>query len=255
MEIKRMFIANVEKLEKNHYWLTLTGRFKEKPSPGQFLQIKIDPLFLRRPFSIGSYKSGKTGLLVQIKGKGTDILTKENKGSKISVTGPLGEGFPYHKTWKKIWFIGGGTGIAPLLFLYESLKHKHKLCHCEFFYGARRKNLLFFDILPRKLTFEFSTGDGSYGEKGEVTELVRKRLRSEKPDVIYAGGPEGLLKEISLISAAFKIPAYITLENKMACGMGLCYGCVAKIKTTSGGEYKRVCKEGPVFNANKVKWE
>ncbi|MFO7889441.1 MAG: hypothetical protein R6V04_03795, partial [bacterium] len=123
---------------------------------GQFIQIKIGSLFLRRPFSVGKYCSGRTGILVQVKGKGSALLADKKLRERISVIGPLGKGFPYRKNWKKVWFVGGGTGIAPLLFLSEELKHCTDPSKFEFFYGAREKKLIFFDILPCKIPFSFS---------------------------------------------------------------------------------------------------
>ena len=162
----------------------------------------------------------------------------------------MGNGFPFTEKWKKVYLVGGGTGIAPLIFLSERLRREGK--EVLFFYGAKKERLLFKSVLPKNVTVVFSTEDGSFGYRGKITQLLLNRLKKEIPDVIFSAGPEGMLKEIGRISRKYKIPCYVSVEKRMGCGMGLCYGCVIKVRRDRCWEYVRVCKEGPVFNLSLI---
>lgn len=255
MEIKNSQIINIVHLNETHFWLEMTNCFSEICVPGQFLNLKIEHCFLRRPFSIASASEDLIGLLVQKKGSATNILSKTKAGDVIDIVGPLGNGFPVKEKWGKYWLIGGGTGIAPLLFFTKTLANTGK--EVSLFYGAMTKTNIFPSLLPKgSYSTVYATEDGSCGHKGNVCDLLEKELsQNNKPDVIIAGGPVGMLKKISEISQKFNLPAYVTMESRMACGLGVCYGCVVKIMDGKTPVYKRVCKDGPVFPAEKVVWE
>jgi len=251
MEIKNCRIISNKMIRDSYFILTFENNFSENCKPGQFLMIKIPFLFLRRPFSVLKINKNTISILYNVVGKGTEILSKNKKGDALNILGPCGNSFNIKKENKKIWLIGGGTGIAPLLFLSKKIK-KEKI---TFFYGAKNKNLLLFDILPSGTKFIFSTDDGSYGYKGTIFSCVKNLIKKEKPDIIYCSGPENLLKKISNLSKKEKIPCFLSIENFMGCGMGICYGCVIKVKSENGWEYKRVCKDGPIFKGEEVIWE
>lgn len=254
MEVKNLKIEGIKDLSEGHYLLELENTFQTMPLPGQFVHIKVPPFFLRRPFSIAGCDKEKISILFKVAGSGSNVLSSARKGDILSVIGPLGTPFPVGEKREKVFIVAGGTGIAPLIFLSRKLIEKDK--EILFFYGARDKKHIMFQLLPFGINFIFSTEDGSYGEKGLINVALINQIESgTAPDVIYAGGPAGLLKKVSSISRRYEIPAFISLENRMACGTGLCYGCVTRIKTGSGWEYKRVCKDGPVFNASEVIWE
>jgi len=254
MESKNLKIKGIEDLSAGHWLLELENSFSEKPMPGQFIHIKVAPFFLRRPFSIAGCDRDKVTILFRVAGEGSQLLSHARKGDVLSVIGPLGTPFPLRKRWKKAFLVAGGTGAAPLFFLSGELAGQKK--DILFFYGARDKSNIMFRMLPAGIDFIFSTDDGSYGEKGLITGALDSCLKGGfLPDVIYAGGPRGLLKEVAGFAEKFCIPAFVSLENRMACGTGLCYGCVTKIRTREGWEYKRVCKDGPVFSASDVAWE
>lgn len=257
MEVKKLKIVKIINLEKNHFWIEFENKISEVIHPGQFFQIKVDPsLFLRRPFSVGKVTDEYIGILFKTKGKGTSILSKKKPGETLNVLGPLGNGFPLlKKNWKKIWLAGGGTGIAPFIFFTSQLMALKK--EFSLFYGARTKQHLFLSLLPgENYPLFISTDDGSSGYKGNIIQIIEKKLKKgEKPDVILAGGPVPVIKQISTIAEKLNIPCYVSLENRMACGMGICYGCVVKIKNKNNWEYKRVCKDGPVFPGNKIIWD
>ncbi|MCM8760504.1 MAG: dihydroorotate dehydrogenase electron transfer subunit [Candidatus Omnitrophica bacterium] len=254
MEAKRFKIRKNIYLTEKLYLLELEGNFNQIPMPGQFVHIKIEPFFLRRPFSIAGYKDNSFKIFYRIVGRATELLARKKEGEILDVIGPSGNGFSVNKKWKKVYLAGGGTGIAPLLFFAEILTQKNS--DITFFYGARNSECIPFGILPYGVSYVFSTDDGSYGYKGLVGNILKRYIRKDGvPDVIYSAGPYEMLREIAKISKRYKVVAFVSLENRMACGVGICYGCVTKIKGKDGWEYKRVCKDGPVFNAEEVLWE
>jgi len=254
MEIKNCKVIKNQKIAEKHFILKFENKFSKEFLPGQFLMVALPHFYLRRPFSVFKVNKNTISILYKVVGKGTEILSKMKKGNILNILGPCGNEFNIEQKYENIWIIGGGTGIAPLIFLSEKLKRKNK--NITFFYGARNKNLLFFDILPAGIEYVFSTNDGSYGYKGTIFSIVEKMIKKEeKPDVIYCGGPELLLQKVSSLSVRHKIPSFITLENFMGCGMGVCYGCVIKVKEQNGWEYKRVCKDGAIFRGEEVIWQ
>jgi len=253
MEIKECRVIENRKLEDIHFLLRVENNFSEKFIPGQFITVKIPPFFLRRPFSVCKIDEESISILYKVAGKGTECLSKKKKGEYLNIVGPCGNGFDIEKKHKNIWIIGGGVGVAPLIFLTEKLIQENK--KVTFFYGARKRDLLFFEILPYGAEYIFSTEDGSYGNKGDILTIFRKFLKSEKPDIVFSAGPVSLLKKLSQILKKEKIPSYMAVEERMGCGMGICYGCVIKIKKGKEWEYKRVCKEGPVFKSEEIIWE
>lgn len=248
-----------------------TGYFKavlecpqiaSKALPGQFVQVRVcpslDPL-LRRPLSIHrvGLKQSSIEILYQVIGKATGILSQKKPGDSLDIIGPLGKGFDYPKQPRSAGnrehlLIAGGMGTAPLVFLAEKLKEGRS--KTIVLIGAKTKSQLLCEEEFKKLDCEvkISTDDGSKGFKGRVTELLKKELSSVgcQLSAIYGCGPKPMLKELSRISQEYKIRAQISLEAHMACGIGACLGCV--IETTVG--FMRVCKEGPVFDADKINW-
>ena len=227
--------------------------------PGEFLEVRVsdsyEPL-LRRPFSIHKVSGAQIAILYEVLGLATEILAKKKAGDYLDVLGPLGNGFDCRKpktAHRKPVLVAGGMGVAPLLFLAEKLSK----FSTTVLIGARSKEQILCEKEFKKLgcSVKIATDDGSRGFKGKVTDLLRKVLlkNSQTPELknsIYACGPRPMLKEISKISKKYKIPAQVSLEEHMSCGIGACLGCV--VKTKEG--FKRVCKEGPVFNANEIIW-
>lgn len=235
--------------------------------PGQFLHIRIedscDPL-LRRPLSIHDVvpHSKKSGLVVRILyevvGKGTKLLSEKKPFSEVDCLGPLGHGFDLAGLEeKKVFIVAGGMGVAPLFFLTRRIREsqgpKSKI---HVLIGAKTKN----DILREKefkdlgCDVHVATEDGSKGHKGRVTELLKDLLltaKSREPGVLCACGPKPMLAAISDIARQKKMPAQVSLEEFMGCGLGACLGCV--IRTTSG--YQRICHDGPVFDALGIIWK
>lgn len=247
------------------YWqLTIdAARIAQKALPGQFVTIKVsndyEP-FLRRPFSIhkiitkGSRLRTKIEILYEVLGKGTKILSQKKAGEYLDVVGPLGNGFSILDARCSI-LVAGGIGVAPLIFLAEKLVHSpQSTVHRNLLVliGAKTKNGILcekeFTDLGCKV--KIATDNGSQGFKGFVSDLLKKELSTMdyRLSTIYVCGPKPMLKEIAKISQKHKIPTQVSLEEHMACGIGACFGCV--VNTKHG--YKRVCKEGPVFDIGEI---
>lgn len=229
--------SNIE-ISPNIYKVVLEGDFKGKP--GQFYMIRgwntLDP-FLPRPISIADLEKGKITFLYEVKGKGTHIISKLKKGDSLSILGPLGNGFNLGDKGKTA-IISGGVGIAPMLYLAKSLKGQVDL------YSGFRDTAYFTDQIKAYVkNIYISTENGSVGHKGFITDL----FDPSKYDLVLTCGPSPMMENVLKICRG-KLPVYLSMESRMACGIGACLGCT--IETTRGME--RVCKEGPVFKGEEV---
>ncbi|MBQ3415692.1 MAG: dihydroorotate dehydrogenase electron transfer subunit [Clostridia bacterium] len=231
----------------------------EQAKTGQFIEIRvnddIEP-FLRRPISIHNMdrKSGKLEFIFQVKGKGTEILAKRNVGDLIDVVGPLGNGnFDYSK-YEKIGIIGGGIGVFPLYELAKNAKNDGK--DVSIYLGFRNKDLVVLEDEFKNVSTNFilTTDDGSYSKKGFAIDFLKEDIENGKVDSIYACGPLPMLKAVQKLAIEKNIPCQLSLEEKMACGLGVCLGCAVKTSdsTKEAPQYKHVCKNGPVFDAKDV---
>ncbi len=221
--------------------------------PGQFVQISVDDsktTFLRRPISINNVdKTNNTlWLLVRKAGEGTSHLIAKTSGSIINILLPLGNSFSLPKDKNsKILLIGGGVGVAPMLYWGSYLKNMGY--NPEFLLGARSaKDILELEYFKSVGTVHISTEDGSLGEKGLVT---THSILKENIDMIYCCGPAPMMKAVAKVARAINADCEVSLENMMACGLGACLCCVEN--TVKGNVC--VCTEGPVFNINKLTWQ
>lgn len=222
--------------------------------PGQFMNVEIKEateIFLRRPFSVldVDYEKQTISLLVKILGRGSKKLTEAHAGQKISAILPLGNSFTLPQKSDRVLLIGGGSGVAPMLFLA-------KLCglnpnQISILIGARSasdhidiSNYLSFG------NFFFTTEDGSLGEKGYVTNHPLFTGQLNLFSKIYTCGPDLMMKAVGRTAKEKDIFCEVSLENMMACGFGVCLCCV---EDTKDG-HKCVCTDGPVFNVNDLKW-
>jgi dihydroorotate dehydrogenase electron transfer subunit len=227
--------------------------------PGQFAMLSIEKnkdILLPRPFSIHNFDNDNDGswldFLFKIVGKGTALFAHLTVGSPIMILAPLGKGFPDPPSGHKPLIIAGGMGIAPLLPLVSRLKASPS--PVAVFYGA--KSLKDLVCLPELLdmdniTIKITTEDGTRGEKGLVTQLLRQEETNSKAKIIiYACGPEPMLKAVTDFASERKVPCWVSIERRMACGVGACLSCV--VTTTDG--YRRVCSDGPTFDAKDIVW-
>lgn len=223
-----------------------------EPLPGQFFMLSVsetlDPL-LKRPFSIYNFKDSELQFLYRIRGRGTRLLSEKTQGQRISLAGPFGTPYPEPEDiHKEVWVIAGGLGIASLNFLIKRLLSKGQ--KLKVLYGARtgpEHKLL--DDISGSCELLIATEDGTAGLKGTVLDLFNA-LSLQPADLIYACGPQPVLSFIDRKAQEMGLKAYLSVEERMACGIGVCLGCV--IKTKDG--YKRVCREGPVFREGEILW-
>ncbi len=266
----RISVVRQRRLAQRRFLLELEvpkGPFA-KSVPGQFVHVRVedscDPL-LRRPLSIHDIvpsRKGSRSLLVvvyEVVGKGTQLLSEKQAGSAVDILGPLGRGFDVKALAraKQIILVAGGMGIAPLYFLAKRLVHgPRSMVHGKplVLIGARAKGHLvgekgFKDLGCR---VRVATDDGSRGAKGPVTDLLKKELSVVDGDAaVCACGPKPMLAAVAAEARAHCVRAYVSLEEFMGCGLGACLGCV--IRTVSG--YRRICRDGPVFDAADIVWE
>lgn len=249
MEVLQGKILSNRKIANLVYEMIIEGKFVEHIKfPGQFLSIKINDskMILRRPISICDYDESKCTIIYKNFGEGTKFLSNLNDGETIDILYPLGNGFSYLPENKKVLVIGGGVGVPPLYKLTKILKEKN--CDITTVLGFSTSEDVFYENEFANHTNTFiSTLDGSYKSKGTVIQLINENFLYENVDIIYACGPNGMLKSINEEFNDKEI--YISLEERMACSIGACYACVCKTKNDS---YKLVCKDGPVFNGKEV---
>jgi dihydroorotate dehydrogenase electron transfer subunit len=219
---------------------------------GQFIHLKINsgcfPL-LRRPISIHNVDSarGTIALVYHVIGQGTEELSRVKTDSLMDVMGPLGKGFPILSD-KKCAVVGGGIGTAPLLELSKNLSN------CDAYIGFR-------DCVYKVEAFEetcrsvyVTTEDGSVGNKGYITGLLEKNITDY--EVVYTCGPKIMMQCVMDICSKNNIECYVSIEERMGCGIGACLVCACKIQEENGEwHYKKACKDGPVFNAKEVMFD
>lgn len=232
--------------------------------PGQFVHIRVSEEFnpiLRRPFSIyrANKKTGRIEILYKVVGEGTRILSEKKRGDKLDILGPLGNGFKIDKNLDKAILVGGGMGVAPLLELAVSCQ-RQGVSKIIVFLGAKAKDFILGEKEFKNLGVEVkvATEDGSYGYKGMVTGLFKEEIKKEprlaKNTQLFACGPPPMLRALARLSSRYHLSAQVSLEARMACGLGVCRGCVVRVKDKKA-YYKRVCKDGPVFDLSEVIWE
>jgi dihydroorotate dehydrogenase electron transfer subunit len=248
-------VSNIELMPGiNLIWLQ-APEIARRAQAGQFVMVACGTEnTLRRPISIHSVEDDRFALLYAVVGKGTERLTHLQNGSKLDVLGPIGNGFqvfPMPAGTLSYLIIAGGIGIAPLRFLVEKVKPWCR--QIIVLQGAATASKLYPKaLLPKEISLTAATDDGSAGHKGFVTDLIPSFATTA--DVIVACGPMPMLKYLAENQTRLKLtgkPVSISLEMRMACGLGVCYGCT--IRTKSG--LKQVCKDGPVFDLNEVIWD
>jgi len=229
--------------------------------PGQFVMIRvrfgIEPL-LRRPFSICGIQGNDVFLvLYRVVGKGTAILAGKEKGVKLSVLGPLGNGFELPKPGQSVVLVAGGIGVAPLFSLAQAVKEKD----IQFMAGFGSSDEI---IRQEQITnlnninISFSTDNGTEGHAGLVTDLLDEYLK-KNADIsdsmsIYTCGPLPMLKSVAAMTLDYDILCHASLESVMACGLGACQGCAVRASSQEQAEYYHVCKDGPVFPVGTIDW-
>ena len=225
--------------------------------PGQFAHVRVTPLkdaLLRRPFSIFQVGKDTFSILYKTVGKGTETLSRMRAGEEVSVIAPLGHGFTVPKRGGETpLLVAGGYGMAAMYLLAQRSPQKGIV-----FVGGRKR----VDILCEKEFLELgwevrvTTEDGSHGEKGLVTQpLLAELKRTVAQRKLFACGPTGMLKAVGKIAQDFNVPAELSMDEQMCCGVGVCLTCVIPVKTGDSWEFQRTCTEGPVFDGQKIALE
>ena len=254
-KVRNFIVIENKALNSNNFLIRLKS---DEPlpefKPGQFVNVEINEsneIFLRRPFSVFEvdYVENTISLIVKILGRGSKKLTEIKPDSSLSIIFPLGKGFTNPNNNDKVLLIGGGSGVAPMLFLAKESGLKAE--QVDLLLGAKTKeDHINVDDYAKYGNLFFTTEDGSLGEKGFVTQhsvFVNNLMSFNK---IYACGPDAMMKAIAREARSKNIFCEVSLENLMACGFGVCLCC---IEPTIKGNLC-VCTEGPVFNINELKW-
>ncbi len=230
-------------LTENVYKMRLKGDTSDITAPGQFINIKLKGLYLRRPISVCDCEGDVVTIIYKVVGKGTEQMSKMQKGTLDVLTG-LGNGYDTKKSGEKPLLLGGGVGVPPLYLLAKKLIGEGK--QVSVILGFNTKSELFykeeFEALGAKVTV--ATVDGSFGIKGFVTDAAKDMDYT----YYYTCGPEPMLKAIY---NNLKTSGQLSFEERMGCGFGACMGC--SCKTIAG--YKRICKDGPVLEKEEILWE
>ncbi len=256
-------ILKNERLCGDFYRITVASEYlSRKSSPGQFVEVRCsegtDPL-LRRPFGVHRKLKNGIQLLFEVVGRGTEVIAAKNAGDTLDIIGPLGNGFDIKKRTDIAILVAGGNGIAPIFGLAEEMKYRGS--DVILLMGACSKSGVLCEKELRSIGVRvmISTEDGSKGCRGLVTKLLARTLAEfgTKRKTVYACGPTGMLRAVSKMAVDDGTSCQVSLEERMACGVGVCLGCPVKIKNGLGEdsfEYKMVCKDGPVFDAGEIAW-
>jgi dihydroorotate dehydrogenase electron transfer subunit len=249
-------VVSVSELAKNIFKMTVKSEYISMNAlPGQFVNVKccggIDAL-LRRPISICNVDKNREtfDIVFQIKGKGTEYLSRKEAGSEVDLIGPLGNSFKINGDYKRIAVVGGGIGIFPLLYLLKELKDVDRSSYLGF--RSSEYVVLLDEFGAESEALSISTDDGSRGYKGLVTDLLERDIEEKGFDIIYTCGPTPMIRKVCEISKKAGIKCQVSLEQRMGCGIGACLVCACKIGKPDNWEYKHVCKDGPVFWSDEV---
>ncbi len=220
--------------------------------PGQFVMISIpgNRTFLRRPFGIACMENNGLEICYKVVGKGTQALNQLQVGQSLDIIAPLGNGFNIDSNSTPL-LIAGGYGIAPIF----ALAMKLIACNKQpiVYYGVQTKSdLVYYDeMIHSGIDVRITTDDGSCGARGLITQVLEGDLETQQSSELFACGPHGLLKAVAQLASSYDLPAQVSTEEYMACGIGVCMGCVCQMNDHT---YKRTCHDGPVFDAKELLW-
>ncbi len=282
-------ILENKKIINSYYKIKLSCDGISGSSPGQFMMIKVSPHydpFLRRPMSFYRIdeKEGVFEILYRVVGKGTEIMSELKEGSSVDILAPLGRGFSIPEKMERAILVAGGIGVAPMVALAEEIKKrgqgvKGSRGKISVFIGGKTKAdiLCAEDFKRMGADFHVATEDGSMGKKGVCTKPFKEfltqnsKLKTQNL-IIFACGPQGMLKAVADIAREKNMPCQVSLDKRMACGTGACLGCVVRVSgqwsAVSGQKYnastlntqhstlyKCVCTDGPVFDSEEIDWK
>lgn len=243
MQQSLLKIVKNDPLTSSVYRLQLQGQFAPL-SPGQFVNLRLDGLYLRRPLSVCNAEGFSLSLIYKVVGQGTEMLSTLLPGQMLDVLTGLGNGYDLSRAGDHPLLLGGGVGIPPLFYLARQLAERGKKVSVVLGFNTREEVFLVDAFRALGVEITLVTADGSAGTKGFVTDAL-----PEEYSYFYACGPEPMLREVYRKTTA---SGEFSLEERMGCGFGACMGCSMRMKD---GTSKRVCKEGPVFRKEELPWE
>lgn len=244
MNFKQSEILLNEEISPSIYKMVV--REEEDIKPGQFYMLKSTRGYLQRPISICEKEEDKLTFLYAVVGEGTKGFTEMREGEKVTLTGPLGNGFNLDFNVKRLAIIGGGIGVAPMLQVAKEAKKKNVAEEINFYAGFRDEIYLDKEIEKYVDDLKITTNTGKYGHKGFVTEI----FKPEEYDMVLCCGPEVMMKAVVEMCKKANTEVFVSMEKHMACGVGACLVCTCKTKEGN----KRTCKDGPVFNGEYVEF-
>jgi dihydroorotate dehydrogenase electron transfer subunit len=251
----------------SYHSITLVApEIADEAKPGQFVEVGVPSgrsFLLRRPFSIhqASRRGGWAGtleLVYDVHGPGTEWMTALRPHDVVDAIGPLGRSYTVPGAdLSNCLLVGGGYGAAPLYFLAEELKSRGK--RVDMIIGARNQERVFKGVEGKRLAVDITitTEDGSTGSRGRVTDVLPTMIAKHNVQVVYACGPNGMLRAVAEYCRDQSIPCQVAVEELMACGLGVCWTCVVPVIRRDGRnwDHLRSCREGPVFNGARVYWD
>ncbi|MBC8535115.1 dihydroorotate dehydrogenase electron transfer subunit [Feifania hominis] len=222
--------------------------------PGQFVHILCSPAqVLRRPISICDVEGGAVRVLFEVRGGGTEYLSRLEPGDAIDVLGPVGNGFSDVPRGERALFVGGGIGIFPLLM---PARRCDKTPSVILGFRDISRVVLVDDFRKLSCNLSVMSDNGSFGERGFVTDKMAEILRRGEADRVYACGPKAMLKAVAELAAQYSLPCEVSMEERMGCGIGACLVCACAVRRANGErDYVHVCKDGPVFDASEVDFD
>ncbi len=260
-------IKELKEVSKNVYLIKIFAPTLEAIQPGEYISILCEGLTLRRPFSVADFENNTVSVLMKKRGEGTRYLSELKEGDKVEFSAPLGNTFKIEN--KKTLLIGAGIGVAPLIYLNKKLTEQG--AKTFFAAGFTDESAILLppplrgrkEILHEARVQEFqvggkydfvSTDDGSNGNKGSICDYLEKIIAEFKPEKIVSCAPHPVLKIVSEVAQKHNLECEVCMEKVMACGIGVCRGCVIKVKQGDAVVNKTVCKDGPVFAGKEVLW-
>ena len=246
-------VISQEQLAPGIFSMWLRCGLAAEAKPGQFISIysKDGSRLLPRPISLCEIEADRVRVVYRTAGKGTEEFSSYETGESVDILGPLGNGFPMEEAaGKRIFLIGGGIGVPPML---ETAKQLSGKADVTMVMGYRDQNLFLKEEFEKNGKLFIATEDGSFGTKGNVLNAIEEN--GLEADILFACGPKPMLRALKTYAAEHGIQAWISMEEKMACGIGACLACICQSKEVDGHSHvhnKRICKDGPVFRAEEV---
>ncbi len=256
-------VLTVRRVDAYHAMTIVAPGVAARFKPGQFVALAVGgpvtPMLLRRAFSIHDVRpdhGGTVEIVFAANGPGTQWLAERRSRDVLDVTGPLGRPFPVPRDPVSCLLVGGGYGSAALFSLAGRLRDRR--CSVDFLLGAASGDRVFGALTARRTgrTATITTEDGSLGARGLVTDMMGQIIHEARTDVIYACGPMGMLRQVTSLARRYDIPVQVAVEEKMACGIGVCMTCVLPVTGSDGiTRMVRSCVDGPVFRGEQVRWD